>query len=146
LEKLLFDPDPGLSAMQSALYAGDRLMAVEVGLRSRTFLHEWFSAYNRDYANFSPGHILFVELAKQARELGIRRMDAGKRETMEYKGSFMSASHLVAEGSVAIHPLLRMARSAWPRFRDGIKSSPLRLAASWAGEWTRSLRGRLSFR
>jgi CelD/BcsL family acetyltransferase involved in cellulose biosynthesis len=146
LEKLLFDPDPGLSAMQSALYAGDRLMAVHLGLRSGEVLHEWFPVYNRDFSYYSPGNILLIEVAKHANLYGIKRIDLGKKETMEYKGSFMSASHLVAEGSVAIHPLLRMARSAWPRVREAIKASPLRSTSKLVGSWTRTLRGRMDLR
>ena len=52
---------PGFSSLLSALYIGDQLAAVELGLRSHEVLHAWFAAYNRNFAESSPGILLIAD-------------------------------------------------------------------------------------
>jgi CelD/BcsL family acetyltransferase involved in cellulose biosynthesis len=114
---------PGFSSLLSALYIGDHLAAVELGLKSHEVLHAWFAAYNRDFAGSSPGILLIGELARAAPGLGIERVELG-RNNLPYKSWFATASYSQAAGHVAVRAsakvllasqqsLVRWSRSPW---------------------------------
>ncbi len=69
--------EDGCHGALDALYAGDALLAVHLGLQAGKRLHWWIPAYNEEYARYSPGMILLFELARQAYEQGISRIDLG---------------------------------------------------------------------
>jgi CelD/BcsL family acetyltransferase involved in cellulose biosynthesis len=144
LECVLGYQGPGFAGQLEALYIGDQLAAVDLNLRSHGTLHGWFSAYCRDFARYSPGMILLLELARAAAAQGIRRIDLGKGP-MPYKFSFMSGSTPVAEGSVAVVPLVSTLRRSWHGTRAWLRTSPLRLPVRVAGRLTRPIRGWLAF-
>jgi CelD/BcsL family acetyltransferase involved in cellulose biosynthesis len=125
-------------AMLSALYFGDQLAAVHLGLRSRGVLHTWFPTYNEALARYSPGLVLFVELARAAPGLGIRRWDLG-RGAERYKTSFASAATSVAEGAVDGRRLVRSLQRAWLHTRAWVQSSPLRRPARFVVRRARAL-------
>jgi CelD/BcsL family acetyltransferase involved in cellulose biosynthesis len=109
------------SGVLSALYLGDRLAAVQLSLRSQEVFHGWFPAYDPAFADYSPGLILVLELAKAA-AVGVRRIDLGRGEE-EYKLGLMSGAVPLTEGSVAVTSRTRLLRSGWYRTRDWMKSS-----------------------
>lgn len=146
LERIRALRSAAFGGMLSALYIGDRLAAVELGLRSFHVNHAWFTAYDPALSRYSPGAMLTVALAEAAAELGIRRVDLGKITDMEYKTSFMTGTQAVARGSVACRPLTRLIRRGWSRTRTWLKSSSLRGPAGIAAQWIRPLRGWLALR
>lgn len=125
LERVLELQDEAFAGVLSALYVGDRLLAMHLGMRSFDVLHSWFPAYDREFYRFSPGLLLLAELCRAAPEQGIRRIDLGKGEE-QYKTSFMTGATLVGEGEVIRKNLVRLMRRSWVRTRDWVKSSPLR--------------------
>lgn len=54
LERLLDCRDQDFSSALSVLYAGERMAAIAFWLRSRSNLHGWITAYDRELANYSP--------------------------------------------------------------------------------------------
>jgi CelD/BcsL family acetyltransferase involved in cellulose biosynthesis len=145
LERVLARPGEGFAGMLIGLYAGDRLAALEMTLRSGGVLHSWFPAYDVNLAKYSPGLILMVEMARAAAALGIRRIDLGKGDA-EYKTSFMSGATILAVGSVIPHRLAYLLRRGWHHARSWLRSGPLRGPVRLAGRWTRPLRGWLALR
>src|SRR5262249_1313532 len=120
LERLLARRDPAFRGMLSALYIGDRLAAVHLGMRSYRVLEWWVPAYDRGVDTYSPGLLLLAEIAKAARSLGIARIDLGKG--MEpYKLSFMSGTIPLAEGSVECDTLVKRVRLGWRRCRGWLR-------------------------
>lgn len=112
--------DEAFCALVSALYFGERLAAVEMGLRSHGVLHGWFSTYNPALAKYSPGTLLQIELARAAPSLGLRRLELGKNN-LRYKASFASGTYPVLKGSIAIHPwwwAMRQGRATLQRLAD----------------------------
>jgi CelD/BcsL family acetyltransferase involved in cellulose biosynthesis/glycosyltransferase involved in cell wall biosynthesis len=103
LERAVGERGEAFAGKLSALYAGGRLIAIDLGLRSYGVLHGWFPAYHPGFAQYSPGTILLLEIAKAAEALGLRRYDLGKGPE-PYKARFMSGAIPVAEGSVAVAP------------------------------------------
>lgn len=126
----------------SALYFGDRLAAVHLGMRSRHVFHYWFPAYHPTFASHSPGRICLLELVRAAACRGLRRFDLGKG-TEDYKLRLASAADAVFEGTVLCG---RGARALdWGR-RAGqsLKRLPwVGAAARWAARVSRPLRRRL---
>jgi CelD/BcsL family acetyltransferase involved in cellulose biosynthesis len=90
---------PDFAGMLSLLYAGDRLVAGHMGMRSRSVWHYWFPAYDREFARYSPGVLLLLKMAQHADQLGLSRIDLGTGISL-YKKRFMNTSIPVAEGSI----------------------------------------------
>jgi CelD/BcsL family acetyltransferase involved in cellulose biosynthesis len=99
------------AGMLSLLYAGPFLLAGHLGMRSQTVWHYWFPAYDRQFANYSPGLILLLKMAQAAEELGLRSIDVGTGISL-YKKRLMNTSVDVAEGSVERPSLLHTVRTA----------------------------------
>jgi CelD/BcsL family acetyltransferase involved in cellulose biosynthesis len=130
LGRLVLLSEDAFRGMLSALYIGDRLAAVHLGLRSNMVLHSWVTAYDVSLSKYSPGLILLKELAKGAQSLGISRIDLGKGPE-QYKTRFMSGVTEVAEGSVDLRPMTAAIRRGWRATRELVRASPLRAPAQY---------------
>jgi CelD/BcsL family acetyltransferase involved in cellulose biosynthesis len=108
----------------SALYAGDRLLAVHFGMRSRGVLHWWFPAYDRDLPSYAPGILLLLSMAERGTELGISKIDLGKG-IQDYKRRFSNASVMVASGSVDPVSLTNMPRIVRRKCLAFVRNSPV---------------------
>ena len=103
---------PAFGGVFSLLYAGQRLVAGHLGMRSSTIWHYWFPAYDRQFAKYSPGLILLLKMAQFAPEFGLRSIDIGTGISL-YKKRLMNASVSVADGTLetsSCRGLLRLAR------------------------------------
>lgn len=129
----------------SALYAGDVLVAVNLGLRSFGVLHGWFPAYNVDYAQYAPGLVINLEIIDAAAAGGVACSDFG-RGSATYKQVLMTGANRVSEGVVSRGWASHLLHDSWPRLREKLRSSSLRRPVKWIGNTTRSLRGYLAFR
>ena len=125
LRRILTFKNEPFSGILSALYIGDSLAAVLLSMKSHGVLHGWFSAYNPSFAQFSPGLILWLEMAKVAEKWGISRIDLGKGPE-DYKKHIMSGSIAVAEGSVDTRKVVRILRRQWHRAYHWLRGTPLR--------------------
>src|SRR5882672_472129 len=99
----------GFAGTCSVLRAGDEIVAVHAGMRSRGVLHWWFPAYNAVHAAYSPGILLLLRIAAAAPALGIQRIDLGKGDA-RYKRSLMTGAAPLREGSVELPSLAATAR------------------------------------
>lgn len=99
LRRVLEIQTPEFAGMLPTLYAGDRLVAADLSMRSGDVLHSWFPAYDPEFSSYSPGHVLTIELLRRAEEIGFRRLDLGKGDE-SYKESLASDATILAEGSV----------------------------------------------
>jgi CelD/BcsL family acetyltransferase involved in cellulose biosynthesis len=104
VEKLYDTRGAELAGALSVLYAGDLVVALQLGLRSRDVWHCWIPAYNRELHRHSPGLMLLLELARVAAERGIREIDLGKGEA-HYKATLATGAVEVLEGCVGARPL-----------------------------------------
>jgi CelD/BcsL family acetyltransferase involved in cellulose biosynthesis len=132
LERIRGTVGDDFSGVLSALYAGDELIGVHLGMRSRHVLHWWFPTYRREFQRYSPGLILLVELVRAASERSVQRLDLGKGPEA-YKYSLESGSIALAEGAVDCRAAIRLSRLAWRRTRERVHASPLRGAARIPG-------------
>jgi CelD/BcsL family acetyltransferase involved in cellulose biosynthesis len=128
----------------SALYAGDRLLAAEFGLRSGDILHNTFCAYDPEHGRYSPGRLLSLAFLRSATDNGIRLVELGKGQE-EYKRRMMTRQRMVGTGSVFGNPVQRMVRGAWWTMRRWVRHSPLRGHAKRAAGYYFRLRKSLPF-
>jgi CelD/BcsL family acetyltransferase involved in cellulose biosynthesis len=145
VKRLLEKPVGELSGRLSALWTGQRLAAVHLGLRLRQTLHSWFPAYNTELAKYSPGLGLFVKLVEHSPACGIERIDLGAG-LAAYKDSLATGVTTVARASLTRLPMLAGVKSRWRKAKVWVRTSPLRVPARIAADWTRPLRGWLSLR
>ena len=143
LDRLRRQQTEDFAGRLSALYLGDRLAAVHLGMYSGGVLHYWFPAYDVELGRYSPGLIWFLETARAAALHGIRRIDLGK-PSEKYKLRLMSGATTVAKGAVDLRPAVRVLRRGWWRTRDCLRQTPLWRGAAVPVRWLRRLRNRFA--
>jgi CelD/BcsL family acetyltransferase involved in cellulose biosynthesis len=132
LERIHATREDAFGGRLSALYAGDRLVAAHMGMRSRSVWHWWFPSYNREFARYSPGLILLLKAAEAAEGTGLRIIDLGKGKD-GYKRHFTNRCIRIAEGMVALSSVPLLVREFRRRAEGWIKKSPLYFAARVPG-------------
>ena len=110
-----------------SLYFGDRLAAVQFGVRSRGVLHGTIFGYDPTFSKYSPGMVLLARICQESGTLGINRFDLGKGGAA-YKDGFASGSEFVSEGAVYTKPVGAAMYRAGP-----CQGLPPLDAASWTG-------------
>lgn len=127
----------------SALYAGERLLAAHLGLRSARVWHWWFPVYEPAFAAYSPGGILLLEVAREAARRGASALDLGKGDD-PYKRSFADHEVALAEGCVtrpsAAALLRRLRQGSEAQLRASPIATPLRPLLRAANRWVRARR------
>jgi len=109
LDILLATRSAQLNGLLSALYAGDKLVAAQFGLRTETLLVGWFTGYEISLGKYSPGLIHIKELAKEMAAAGIRIIDMGGGAKNYYKETMKSHDSFVAQGVVTSRSMLGVA-------------------------------------
>jgi CelD/BcsL family acetyltransferase involved in cellulose biosynthesis len=117
------------SGVCSVLRAGDDVIAVHVGMRSRQVLHWWFPTYDRSVEKYSPGIILLFRIAEALVTTGATVIDLGKGDA-QYKRSAMNRTVELQEGCVEMSSsllvmALRMERAVEARVAKGGAIAPL---------------------
>jgi CelD/BcsL family acetyltransferase involved in cellulose biosynthesis len=129
----------------NALYAGDQLAAVHLGLRTSRVLHVWFPSYSRALEHYSPGLILLLHLAKQADGAGIQRIDFGPGEE-RYKQEFKSGDSRLLVGGVDLRVGGTNLRRGWYSFNQWVHRSRYRQYLEIPIKVSRRYRQWLAFR
>lgn len=109
LHALLREDGEGFGASMAALWAGDRLTAVEYSLHAGDQYHFWFPGYEPSLARCSPGILLSMDTMRLAAERGYRTFDFGF-EGEHYKKYFCNGFKVVRE-AVVLKPGLGAAMS-----------------------------------
>ena len=136
LERIQAAQAPAFAGVLSTLYAGDRLLAAHMGMRSATVLHWWFPAYDVDYAKFSPGMVLLLELSRSAVETGIRTIELGAGEE-PYKRLVANSGIEVAAGYVGPASLAFGYRRLQDASLQRIAELPVGALAQWPAKFVR---------
>jgi len=111
LRRILEIQTPGFAGQCSVLRAGDRSVAVHVGMRSREVLHYWFPAYDPALGKYSTGIILLLRMAEALAGQGVRTIDLGKGDS-QYKQRLMTGELALREG-VFTRPSLTASLLHW---------------------------------
>jgi CelD/BcsL family acetyltransferase involved in cellulose biosynthesis len=133
------------AGVMSALYAGNDLAAVHLGIRTSQVLHIWFPTYTRVLEQYSPGLILLLHLAEHAAADGIRRIDFGTGDE-RYKQQFKSGDIPLLVGGVDSRLAFASVRRGWYSVNQWVRRSPYREYLEIPINATRRYRQRLAFR
>ena len=125
LKRLLARRDDECHGILSAMYLGERLVAVHMGMRCRNVLHLWFPTYDEDLGKLSPGMIFLVEQIRAAAKLGLQRIDMGRGHE-KFKTSLRTFGTPVAEGSVGLGLVSTTVRRSWLYTRKWVQASRFR--------------------
>ena len=94
-------PKADLRCDMHAIYFGDRLAAIDLGLSDGTTFHSWMVAYDDELSGFGPGIQLLEGLIDATSETGYKHIDMG--EGLDgYKRHYASASGKVVSGLVPL--------------------------------------------
>lgn len=99
----------GFAGVCSVLRAGERVISVHMGMRSRDELHYWLPAYDPELAKYSTGIILLLRVAESMAGQGVRTIDLGKGNS-QYKQRLMTGSRELLEGFVELPSMLTRTR------------------------------------
>jgi CelD/BcsL family acetyltransferase involved in cellulose biosynthesis len=132
LERILATDESDFGGIMSALYAGDQLISVHLGMRGRSTLHWWFPSYNRDYFSYSPGSVLLLDVAQRLEQLDVRMIDLGKGDD-DYKLRFANSAISIAEGTIELPSLARAYRALRRQSEAFVRDTPLETLARVPG-------------
>ncbi len=93
--------DDGLRCDMHALYFGDQLAAVDLGLSDGPIFHSWIVAYDHEFQNYAPGIQLLEGLIDEAKDLGYSRIDMGAGLD-GYKRHYATHGHEVMSGFTTV--------------------------------------------
>lgn len=135
LRRVAAEDTPDFAGIVCTLRAGERIVAVDYGMRSHTLLQDWFPSYDPDFSRTRPGFILLAEMARKADEIGVSMIDLGSGHT-DYKIYFTEEVWPLAEGVSARGGAASARRAVSDRFyrlseaweaQGGMKAAPARL-------------------
>lgn len=107
LRDLYHSRDPDFRGEITCLYFGEHLAALEFGLRAGTVMHSWFPAFDRTYAQVSPGILLMDGMIELCARQGITKVDLGVGHA-QYKRHASNAPFEVYGGTFPVSPLRRV--------------------------------------
>jgi CelD/BcsL family acetyltransferase involved in cellulose biosynthesis len=145
LRKILAQDTPGLSAVVSVLWHGEKPLAISYMLRSFDIGHAWFIAYDQNYATYSPGMLLFLKIAEEGAKQGLTRIHLGAGD-QRFKQSLGSGLVPVGIGSIETRSVSTFARHAWRWTRDTITTSPWLAFLQKPMEYLQPVRSWMAFR
>jgi CelD/BcsL family acetyltransferase involved in cellulose biosynthesis len=138
LDRLRQTQNDSFAGMMSALYAGDQLVAVHLGLRSQTVAHIWYPAFDTMFGKYSPGITLLLKMTEAWAETGITRIDFAARQQI-YKTRFMNGSIPVAKGIIDRSHVKAYLRRNVNAFRECVREAPIAVPVREVRHWLRSL-------
>ena len=109
----------------SALWAGDQLVAAHMGMLTPSVLHYWFPVFDPQFAKYSPGTELLLNVTREACEQGVERLDLGYGDD-PYKFRFANAHEKMSCGLVTSNSWhFRIAKAKYFA-RQSLKQIPLK--------------------
>lgn len=128
LERIVNSQTDDFTGMMSVLRVGDEILAINLGMRSRNVLHGWVTTYNRDFAKYSPGMMMVVQLAQYAERQGVRRIEMGGGGEA-FKMSLASGTYDLVSGAIDLRPVAKFATHGWMLAKEMIRDTPLEATA-----------------
>lgn len=130
--------DPNFGGALFVLRLHGQPVAVLFCLRAAKALHAWFVAYDRKYADYSPGIILFGEVIKAAAAAGFTEMDLGPGD-YSFKESFANYRRPIGSGFIGRPGLSSAFKAAQFQMRALVESLPVGRARQWPAKAMRRL-------
>lgn len=119
---------PGFRGALSALYAGEELLAMHLGICNDQVIHWWITTFDPKFERYSVGVILLLQLIAHSSERGFTRLDLGKGDE-SYKRSFQTGAIQMAEGVIARNQWNSALQHTVYNLRGRLRATPLRRVA-----------------
>jgi CelD/BcsL family acetyltransferase involved in cellulose biosynthesis len=123
LETVLKCESPHFVPLLSVTFAGGRIAAIQLMLRTGDVAHGWFMSYDRELSRYSPGFLALIESLKAACALGIRRLELGKGPE-EFKKNLRNGTTPMCEGAIDCGRTTAALRSACWQAARIVRASP----------------------
>ena len=136
LRALYQSPDPNFVGEITVLYFGDHLAGLEFGLRGGKAMHSWFPAFDRAYAQVSPGILLMNAMIEMCGTRGITKVDLGIGHD-QYKRHASNAPVPVWSGTLPISPLRRAGALTYVTGLNWLQKTPASNIGSFVGKLER---------
>jgi len=114
LEEFLGTQTDHLAGLLSVLYADDRPVAIQFGLRAGNLLIGWFAGYDVEFSKYSPGLMQIRLMAEELGTVGVGKLYMGKGAS-RYTDALKNCDIYVGEGAATS----RSVSGAAYRLRDG---------------------------
>lgn len=124
LDRIRLTQTDSLAGLMSTLFAGDHLVAVHLGMRSKNVAHSWYPAYDTAFSKYSPGITLLLKMSEALADAGIKRIDFAARQQI-YKTRFMSGAIPVAKGVADRSRLKACVRRNAGAIRECVRETPV---------------------
>lgn len=123
VERIFATHDREFGGCLSVVWAGDRLIAGHMGIRSGSILHYWFPVFDSRFARYSPGIELLIAMIRSSPQHGIDTIDLGYGD-QAFKSHFATSGYFTTCGSVANgRRSMAVDRQAY-RLKSWVKSLP----------------------
>ena len=125
VDRLMALEVPGCSGALSVVRTDGRIVAAHFGIRSRDVWHWWFPVYDDDFAVYSPGAILLLDICERVgSDIAPQRLiDLGRGDD-PYKSGFANAAYEIIEGHVSRGSAYAAARGAARAARGWARTTP----------------------
>ncbi len=107
----------------TTLRSRGRVISTLLGLRQGGLVHGWFTAYDLELSDLSPGLLHYLKWIEAAPDLGIEKFDLGKGDEA-YKWRFATTCAEVGEGSVTRNSLGIWLRNGWRATKRLLEKTP----------------------
>lgn len=117
----------GLEGRLSILYAGETRVAAHFGIASGNNLHYWYPAIEPEWARYSPGTELYLQIVRAADATGIRRIEFGYGNE-PFKLRIANWTGQLACGSLGASRIHWITRCCGNRIHNWVRQSRFRSA------------------
>jgi CelD/BcsL family acetyltransferase involved in cellulose biosynthesis len=124
MRDLFASRDPDFGGALFTLHIGGELAAAHFHLRGRRTIHAWIIAHNRIYDRYSPGLLLFQDIARWMDETPFDMLDLGAGD-YRFKQQLANAHRSVAHGFVGRPSPSSFLRRAQYGLREAAERLPL---------------------
>jgi CelD/BcsL family acetyltransferase involved in cellulose biosynthesis len=138
MRDLLTRRDPDFGGVLFTLHIGGELAAAQFDLRGRRTLHAWIIAHNPVFERYSPGLLLFQQIARWMDQTPFAVLDLGAGD-YRFKRQLANARGSVAHGFVGLPSPLSLLRTAQYGVRDAAERLPLGPISDLPGKAMRRL-------
>jgi CelD/BcsL family acetyltransferase involved in cellulose biosynthesis len=130
--------DPDFGGALFTLHIGGELAAAHFHLRGRRTIHAWIIAHNAEFDRYSPGLLLFQDIARWMDDTPFNVLDLGAGD-YRFKQQLANAHRMVAHGFVGRPSPLSLLRQAQYGVRDAAERLPLGPISALPGKAMRRL-------
>jgi len=130
--------DPDFGGVLFTLHLGGELAAVHFHLRGRHTIHAWIIAHDQAFDRFSPGLLLFQDIARWMDETPFKVLDLGAGD-YRFKQQLANRHRMVAHGFVGRPSPLSLLRQAQYGVRNAAESLPLGRISALPGKAMRRM-------